>query len=154
MKSPSKFTIRRATQADVQTLVSLMREFHAESSYTLDQARAERAFTELLAHPEIGAVWVADQDETRAGYVVLTRRYSMDRGALDGHIEDLFVRPRFRRRGIGSALLAAIIDEAGSSRELHVEVAGGDAPANALYKHCGFEAPSDGRVFLRRRIDE
>jgi hypothetical protein len=48
--------IRRATPQDVETLVELMREFHAESNYTPNQAHAKNAFLQLICNPELGGV--------------------------------------------------------------------------------------------------
>lgn len=141
---------RRATPQDVEALVAMMREFHAESNHTLNQAHAQNAFLKLLGRPELGGVWLACRDGSAAGYVVLTRRYSMDHGALDGHVEDLFVRPAWRRRGVASSLLSLLFADCGrqGSGIVHVEVDGRNAAAVGLYRSFGFSEHSDGRMFL------
>jgi len=141
---------RRATPQDVEALVELMREFHAESNHTLNQVHAKNAFIQLLGHPELGGVWLAHRDGSAAGYVVLTFRYSMDHGALDGHVEDLFVRPAWRRKGVASSLLSSLFADCGrqGSGIVHVEVGGHNAAAVSLYRRLGFSEHSDGRLFL------
>jgi ribosomal protein S18 acetylase RimI-like enzyme len=145
---------RRATPEDAGVLVDLMREFHAESNYALDQDRAKAAFMVLLSRPELGGVWVASCEGVVAGYVVLTLRYSMDHGASVGHVEDLYVKTRFRRRGIGSTLLSALFDECRHLRcgEVHVEVSGHDGPAMRLYRTLGFNGYQDDRMFMHAAI--
>jgi ribosomal protein S18 acetylase RimI-like enzyme len=155
MSSSLAAGIRPATSQDVGILVELMREFHAESSYSLDSGLAETAFINLLARPELGGVWMASQGDVAAGYVVLTLRYSMDHGALCGHIDDLFVRPAYRRRHVGRRLLSELIAECkrrGCST-LHVEVDSFGAPAIALYRSFGLGEYRDGRLFLHGTID-
>lgn len=135
---------------DIPALVDLMREFYAESSHTLDRSQAEAAFSRLVETPELGCVWLAERDGAPAGHAVLTLRYTMEHGALAGHIDDLFVRPRFRRHGIGRALLSELSSECESRgcRALYVEVGSDNTPALRLYGQLGLRAFTDGRVLL------
>jgi GNAT superfamily N-acetyltransferase len=103
-------TIERAGQADIAALVELMSQFYAESSYALDRGWAAASFAQLLRDETRGAVWIARGGTEPAGHVVLTLRHSMEFGGLAGIIDDLFVRPQFRRQGVGSALLFALFD--------------------------------------------
>ncbi len=154
MSSPLAVGIRPATIQDVGVLVELMRLFYAESSHLLDAVRAEAAFVELLAHPELGGIWIAQQDDIAVGYVVLTVRYSMDYGALCGHIDDLFVRSTHRRQHIGRRLLTILIEECRLRQcgSLHVEVGNFSTPAIELYRSFGLKEFGDGRMFLHGTI--
>src|SRR5688572_23886430 len=109
--SQSTIAVRRATQSDVGALVELMREFYAEANYPLDQEWAQAAFSPLLIPSELGCVWLAECGGVAAGHAVLTLRYTMEHGALSGHIDDLFVKPEFRRRRMACALLSELFDE-------------------------------------------
>jgi GNAT superfamily N-acetyltransferase len=100
--------IRPATADDVATLVALMTAFYAEANYPLPPAPATRAFHTLLAEPQLGGVWLAEDAATAVGHVVLTLSYSMEYGGMRGFIDDLYVRPEARGRGIGAAMLAAV----------------------------------------------
>jgi ribosomal protein S18 acetylase RimI-like enzyme len=54
----------------------------------------------------------------------------------------MYVSPRARGRGVGEALVAAVLEEArrrGKS-EVVLEVTSGNAAARALYERCGFVA--------------
>lgn len=71
-----------------------------------------------------------------AGYIVARE------SAGELHINNVAVRDQFRRRGIGSALLARIVEAA---RRLKVQVAflevrSGNVAAQALYEKIGFKA--------------
>ena len=134
-------TVRRAAAPDIPQLVALMAEFYAEASFPLDRAWAGRSFAGLLAREELGAAWIATHGGEAAGHAVLTVRHSMEFGACDGFIDDLFVRPTRRRRGIGDALMRALFAEAQSRglRALHVEVGRDNAPAQGLYARFGLK---------------
>jgi GNAT superfamily N-acetyltransferase len=59
----------------------------------------------------------------------------------DGFVDDLYVVPEWRGRGIGSALLKQLTDacvELGV-RALHLEVGRKKTDARALYRRFGFE---------------
>ena len=75
---------------------------------------------------------VIEVDGQRAG------RLYVHRGEDDIRIMDIAVAPAFRRRGIGTGLLEALVEEAcasGRSVSIHVEV---QNPARSLYERLGF----------------
>ena len=133
-------TIRRATPADVPTLVALMTAFYAESAYPLPAAPATRAFASLLADPRLGGAWLAERDGAAVGHAVLTVCYSMEYGGLRGFVDDLFVAPDARGRGVAAALLAAVRSDcdARGVRALHVEVGPDNEVARRVYARAGF----------------
>jgi len=142
--------IERAGHADIPALVELMSQFYAESSYPLDREWAAASFAQLLEDEPRGAVWIARCGTDPAGHVVLALRHSMEFGGLAGVVDDLFVRPQFRRNGVGSALLSALFD---ACRKLHVaavhvEVAPGNVAASALYQAFGLRGHSTERETL------
>lgn len=142
--------VRRATAADVPDLVELMREFYAESAFPLDPDWAARAFSRLIAEPARGTVWLIDVNGAPAGHVVLSIRFTMEFGGLSAYIDDLFVRPTFRRRGVARAGLDALIAECRriGCRSMHVEVDPDNAAANALYRQYGLAPGADRRQQL------
>ena len=155
MSSPgSTVVIRCAARSDSRKLIELMREFYAESSYSLDERWAASAFSHLLEHPELGCVWLAESGGVAAGHAVLTVRYSMEHGALSGHIDDLFVRPAFRRQRIGLALLSALFDECTQRKckAVYVEVGERNMAAIELYRRFELEPFRDGRMLLHRAL--
>jgi len=58
--------------------------------------------------PPLGALWLAHAGVESVGHAVLSVRYSMEFGGLIGYIHDLYVKPKYRGMGAGSALLAAL----------------------------------------------
>jgi len=119
-------TTHNATLDDIPVLVDLMQEFYAEADYPLDRDWAATSFSTLLQDDSRGAVWIVFHDSEPAGYIVLTIRFSMEYGGLEAFIDDLFVRPPYRCRGLGRAALNALFDECELRKVLaiHVEVSG------------------------------
>ena len=131
---------RPAGPADVPTLVALMTEFYAEADFPLPAAPATRAFAALLAAPQLGAVWLGEAGGAPGGYAVLTLAFSMEYGGLRGFVDDLYVRPEARGRGVAAALLGAVREACGELgvRSLHVEVGPDNATARRVYTRAGF----------------
>jgi ribosomal protein S18 acetylase RimI-like enzyme len=145
-----KPSVRRAAVADVGALVALMRGFYAESDFALDLQWAEGSFRKLLSDSVLGCVWLAHSGAEVVGHAVLTTRYTMEHGAVSGYIDDLYVKPGFRRIGAGSALLHELFEECHTRgcKAVYVEVGGSNTPARALYQRFGLLATQDDRVLL------
>jgi len=147
-------TLRVATPDDVPLLVDLMEEFHAEADYSLDRSWACGSFDALLKNPTLGSVWLAFDGADATGYVVLTVCFSMEHGGLTAFIDDLFVRPAFRRCGFATGILDALFAECTRRDVLavHVEVGEDNIAAGALYRRFGLDLRNDNRQLLTVRL--
>jgi ribosomal protein S18 acetylase RimI-like enzyme len=100
-----------------------------------------------------------DADSPPAGVLQLRFRFSVWKAAPDAWIEDVYVVPAARRRGVGDALVARAVERAAErgARRVELDCNEDNAGALALYERHGFSARSKrstGRdLFLGRRID-
>lgn len=106
---PAGLRVTRATAADADILCEMIRELA-----TFEKLESECAITEdaVLAHL-IGQNRSADAlvawfEDAPAGFAVYYRTFSTFAARPGIHVEDLYVRPRYRRLGFGRALLATI----------------------------------------------
>lgn len=99
--------IRRATADDIPLILEFIREL-AEYEHAPEEAVATPE--DLLDHGYSANprfyVDIAEWDSEPAGFALWFFNYSTWQGKPGLYLEDLFVRPRFRRKGIGRALLA------------------------------------------------
>jgi ribosomal protein S18 acetylase RimI-like enzyme len=73
-------------------------------------------------------------------------RLYVHRGERDVRIMEIALAPEYRGRGIGTALLRALIAEAGARMlSIHVEV---NNPARRLYDRIGFRPAAEHGVYL------
>ena len=149
--SSGALTVRLATISDIPSLVALMHDFYAESSFPLDREWAARAFADLMADPSRGAAWIIERDGSPIGHAVLSVRFAMEFGGLSGYIDDIYVRPEHRRQGAASVGLDALVAECRrrGCRSVHVEVAPDNHAAIALYRRFGLAPGDDERQQLR-----
>jgi ribosomal protein S18 acetylase RimI-like enzyme len=145
---PESPVIRSASIEDVDTLVVLMDEFYREGGYVLPHDNARRVFRELLADPALGGIWLIEHRGTAAGHVVLTLAFSMEYGGLRGFIDDLFVRPAYRRQGFARHALAAVLHACRQRgvRAVLVETSVSNEAAVRAYAQAGFR--DTGRLLM------
>lgn len=129
-----------------------MHEFYAESNVVVDPHGAGATFARLLADASRGLVWLFHTGTETVGYVVLTIGFSMEYGGLDAFVDDLFVRPQFRRQGFGRAAVAILVAECERRgvRAVHLEVGRDNDVAKALYARLGFR--DNDRQLLTLRL--
>jgi GNAT superfamily N-acetyltransferase len=124
--------VRRADKADVAALAEL-RDIRD------DQREAYAVW--VAAHAETHLPFVAEVDGTVVGCAwLLVAERVPGNGKLDrwyGDIQSVMVREEHRNRGIGSALIAAILAEARSRGLLHVTVHSGRRAVD-FYLRNGF----------------
>jgi aminoglycoside 6'-N-acetyltransferase I len=83
------------------------------------------------------------------GVVVLAYRLSISAAALFASIEDLYVRPEARRRGVGREMLEAVNERSAARGVSYVEAQVDDKDAAAFYTALGYEPEAEVRVFSR-----
>jgi ribosomal-protein-alanine N-acetyltransferase len=119
-------SVTRAAAADVARLASL-------SAGCFEEPWSERSFGAELARAE-ARVWIAREGGRAVGFVSARR-------VLDElHLLALAVEPARRRRGVGRALVAALLADEPSVREVQLEVRAGNEAARAFYAALGFVA--------------
>lgn len=83
------------------------------------------------------------------GVLILAYRLNLSAGGLFASIEDLYVRPAARRRGVGRALLTAV-DELCAERGIsYVEAQVEEKEAELFYTALGYEPETGVRVCSR-----
>ncbi len=83
------------------------------------------------------------------GVLVLAFRPNVSLGSTFASIEDLYVHPQSRRRGIGRALLQAANDRCRERSISYLEAQVEEGVASAFYAAFGYESEPDVRVFSR-----
>lgn len=143
-------TIRAATIDDAALIRRLIWEL-ADFEKGADQVvttEADIARDGFGTDPLFRAL-IAEWDGQAAGMALFFSYYSTWRGA-GMHLEDLFVRPDFRGRGVGKALLARIAQTALQENRAFVrwEVLDWNEPAIKLYEGLGANFLDDWRSVL------
>jgi len=86
------------------------------------------------------------------GVAVLAYRLSISAGGLFASVEDLYVEPDARRRGLGRALLEAVGERCAARGVSYIEAQVEDEEATAFYAAVGYEEEPGVRVFSRSYV--
>jgi GNAT superfamily N-acetyltransferase len=132
--------IRPAVAGDVPQIAQLIRELAAyeRAPEKAIASEADLSRDGFGPEPRYGCL-MAELDGAVAGFALYFHTYSTWLGRWGMHLEDLFVRPDFRGRGIGKALfveLARIAVRKGCGR-LTWQVLDWNTPAISFYEKLG-----------------
>jgi GNAT superfamily N-acetyltransferase len=102
-------SIRPATPTDAPLLTTMIRELaeYERLSHEFNLTEDDVIRDGFGAAPKFRAV-IAEWNGQPAGYAVFFEFYSTFQGRPGLFLEDIFVRPEFRKHGIGRALLAHV----------------------------------------------
>lgn len=137
--------VDRATLDDLDALVPLFdgyRRFYAQAS---DPGRARDFLDARLRQGESVVLLARLDNGTAAGFTQLYPMFSSVRTARIWVLNDLFVAPTARRRGVARALLdaaAAFARDDGAIR-LELETTPDNGSAQTLYRAAGWRAYDD-----------
>ena len=152
-------TIRRATPGDADSVARLLNDFQAEFDEPSPGAEAlEERYSDLIRNREMTVLLAGDGPD---GFAQIRYRpwvYSAGPNA-HAYLEELYVVPALRGKGIGRELLDAAMEVARSEGATHMELGTSEADeaARALYESAGFtnrEGKPDGPVmyFYEREL--
>jgi GNAT superfamily N-acetyltransferase len=135
-------SIRPATVDDAALLSSMIHEL-AEFEHLGHEASVSEeniARDAFGPKPKFRAV-IAQWDGEPVGYAIFFDFYSSFQGRSGLFLDDLFVRPAFRKRGVGKALLAHVAAIAWNEKYfcMRWEVLDWNIPAIEFYRKLGAE---------------
>ncbi len=131
---------RIATPEDLPLVLSLMREFYEEEGLIFEAARAEQALKALLQRSELGQVLLFS-DADAHGFMVLIVGFTLEHGGPYILLDELYLQPPMRGRGLGKAAmeLAKAYAVLRGIKALRLEVHHHNPAAKALYAKAGFQ---------------
>jgi len=142
--------IRPATAADVPNILQLIRDLATYERAPNEVTATEEQLIEVFFGSKPAAeVLLIFENDVPVGFAVFFHNFSTWLGRLGLYLEDLFVKPEYRGKGYGRALLvklAAIARERGCGR-MEWAVLDWNQPAIEFYKRLGAVAMNDWTIF-------
>lgn len=133
--------IHLATPEDAPRLLSQIAAFHAEAGIERTDEQREAALMPLLEGSPLGAAWLFGLAKAPTGYIIITFGWSIEMGGMEAYVDELYIRPSVRKRGIASEVLMAITSSLADVgvKALHLEVDREDAATQRLYSRAHFK---------------
>lgn len=100
-------TLARATDFDL--LDRLVAAHHAEAGIEQPPEARAAALAPLLDGTAHGAVYLIGPPRSPVGYMVIGFGWSVAKGGVEAKIDELFIRPGVRRRGMATEALVSLM---------------------------------------------
>ena len=133
-------------------LQRLVAAFHESEGISQTDEDRKAALQPLLEGSPHGVAYLIGPRKGAVGYIIVSFGYSVEMGGIIGFIDEFFIRPNVRGRGLGGEVLRSLMPAlAGHGiKALHLEVGRGNDRAKQLYGKLGFEARENYQLMTRR----
>lgn len=135
---------------DVPLLIGLIRELADYENLSSEVLVTEQIMTEsLFGSRRTAEALILRHESHLAGYCLFFHNFSTFLGRPGIYVEDLYIRPDFRRRGIGRALFAYLGGLAKERRCARLEFAVLDwnEPAIRFYEGLGAQSLPEWKIY-------
>lgn len=148
---PAYWTIGPAVADEAAAVSALLTHQLAEHELPADPSLVAGAVAGILSDERTGFLLVARSVGVAVGVAYVAMIWSLEHGGLSAWLEELYVLPAWRGRGVGADLVRASLVQARARGCLmmDLEVTENHARAARLYEREGFEALPRGR-WVRR----
>jgi GNAT superfamily N-acetyltransferase len=143
-------TIRPASRADVPVVLQFIRDLAHYERLEHEVCASEAELTEaLFGDRRYAEVVLACSGGTPVGFALFFHNFSTFKGRPGIYLEDLYVRPQARGRGVGKRLLAHLARIAVERRCARLEwaVLDWNEPSIGFYRSLGAVAMDEWTVF-------
>jgi GNAT superfamily N-acetyltransferase len=145
------FSVELASQGDMPAVLALVEELLAELG---DEGREFHAIDRNKMHGDLGSSLISGRflpllakNETGVpiGVLTLSVSFAVYAGGDHGTIDEMYVKPEQRNRGVGKAMVAKALGLARERRWFRLDVTGPEGPegdasqALRFYENLGFE---------------
>jgi ribosomal protein S18 acetylase RimI-like enzyme len=116
----------------------------------MSRQKIERTVQELLLYPEKGTITMFSVNEVVVGYAIVIYYWSNEYGGNIASIDEFYVKPFWRRKGVGSSFLEYVTTmKNGDVKGVQLEVTPLNERAFAYYSRHGF-APTKNRHLFKK----
>jgi ribosomal protein S18 acetylase RimI-like enzyme len=133
--------MRPARSDEKELLLQMLRAFYEEDAIPFDASRVQHGLSLLLESTAHGALLILESDDLSvAGYAALGWCFSMEQGGRFALLDELYLVPAARGRGLGKQALNLVQTFAQSQGmcAVRLEVNHHNARAKTLYQQQGY----------------
>lgn len=141
--------IRIATEKDVPTILGFIKELADYENMTSDVVATEELLKQNIFHKGLAEVIIAEYNEKPVGFALFFHNFSTFLGKGGIYLEDLYVQPQMRNKGIGKILLSYLAQLAieRDCGRLEWSCLDWNEPSIAFYKERGANPMDEWTVY-------
>ncbi|MDX1942353.1 MAG: GNAT family N-acetyltransferase [Saprospiraceae bacterium] len=135
---------------DVEVILKMQQDFYAIDDYNFQKEAAKEALKAFLNNANYGKLWLILENGQTIGYAALTLGYSFEYKGRDAFLDELYVLPEYRSKGIGTKTVEFVAEKAKEMgvKAIHLEVEIHNEAGRALYRSFDFQ--DHNRVLMTR----
>ncbi|SEP57214.1 GNAT family N-acetyltransferase [Thalassovita taeanensis] len=137
---------------DAARLLPMIAAFHENAAPAQSPEALSAALAPLLEGSPHGVAYLIGPQRAPIGYILLSFGWSLSLGGLTGHVEEVFIRPGVRGRGIGTEVLNALpkaLADAGLTA-LHLTTPHHDTALQRFFQRLHFD-PQPDQILMTRK---
>lgn len=145
-----QITLRAATPQDTALILQFIEELADYEKLRHEVVATQAQLQEnLFGDSPQAEVIIAEWDNAPAGFALFFHNFSTFAGRRGLYLEDLYVQPAYRGKGIGKALLVHLADLAKQRNCARFEwaVLDWNQPARDFYEGLGAQCVEDWRIY-------
>lgn len=104
----SQLVLRFATENDTKTILEFIKGLAEYEKMSDDVVATEELLREWIFEKEKAEVILAEAEGENVGFALFFHNFSTFLGRAGIHLEDLYVKPEYRGKGYGKALLKEV----------------------------------------------
>lgn len=133
-------TIRKMTEKDSKEVLAMMRVFYDSPAvfHTSSDAVLERDIADCVSDMPFVEGFIFEVDGNIAGYAMTALSYTTEYGGISVWIEDLYLKPEYRKLGIATKFFHHIEEIYPQAVRFKLEVEQENETAIASYKKNGY----------------
>jgi ribosomal protein S18 acetylase RimI-like enzyme len=146
-------SFRQANPNDRDALEQMILAYYLFDNQTVEISKIHSSLDIALTENPHVMIWIIEVDKELVGYFALAIGFTIEAGGKDGFLDELFVKEKYRDRGIGRAAVKFALDICPSMeiRRLSLEVETHNLRAKRLYRDIGFF--THDRILMSHWVD-
>ena len=140
--------LRTITEEDRKQYLSMCEDFYASDAvdHPVSPDHFVRTFDAALSGSPFVTCLMAEREGETVGYVLLAHTWSQEAGGETVWVEELYILPQHRGKGLGTGILAQIRQRYPKTARVRLEVCPDNIRARALYEKLGFKELNYGQM--------
>lgn len=126
---------------DAETLLTMVGQFHDEIGVETTVEDRVASVLPILEGTPLAVAYMFGPKNAPVGYLIMSFGWSLELGGMDGFLDEIWIRPNVRKRGIGHEALNNVIKALSGAglKAVHLEVNRNDGATQSLYRRMGFQ---------------
>jgi GNAT superfamily N-acetyltransferase len=154
MHSNPDFPVRlvSAKISDLDAMIPFVHAFYQHFKYPYIEMQKRKVLKALIANRPLGRALLIEYNKRHIGYVLLTFSFSLEFNGSIAFIDELFVKPSERQKGVGSQVLKQVENLCSKlgMRAVRLESEAENKRATALYAKSGYH--DRGRHLMTKQL--